>query len=1004
MLTRITHAAIAFALTVIVYQAYVVFAVPFIEPGAQNKEAQQQLELDQLRGSRKASHKHRELLAAYFPAGHWTLAEPPKTFETERMMVVLDDYHPGNDGKVRVQKCVLIFFPRPRIQGEPAPRDAVVLEAPHGAVLQMDTPGLPGLSGMGRIQQGKLIGDIVVRSDMRQPGPDDDLLITTRDVTLNEDMIRTDDKVEMQLGRHWGRGRVMEIRLVAVERAPVSSGGPQLGGIDSLEVLYDVRAQLTPDKLSLFPGKGQGSPNKRQPPVKIASRGRFRFDFPNYMASFTEQVQVVQEHSPEVRDQLFCHELNLFFSGEQPRIRPANMHKSDDGRSSNQLSKLRPGSIEAVGNDKSPVVLEVPSQQASARCDRMRLEIASRRVTFDSKDEVVLTYDGSEIHAPMVRYQAPLKDSPQRVGSMMAAGNGRILAVTGENKSEPLEIRWTQEMRLERINDKPVLSLRGRPRFDMLGLGRLWANHLKVTLRERKVDGTEDSLLPGDVVPEHIVATGLVGIQSPELSGEVNSLDVHVQYKESGLELGSPDGKNSRGQDMLAGNRRDEQSRAYHVKGDELKVYLNVRERRPEVSYIGVQGDVVFRETSQATSTAEPLVVRADTLSVTDADTLGAEIDLVGKPAMVSAAGMSIHAEKLRLNRGSSNVWIDSPGQLNMQLDKDFRGDPLPSPQPLTITWQKNMELIDGQITFRGKVRAVSTDGALDTERMVALLAGPVQFDGAANQQRTQIEQIECSEGVHAQFQQRDQFGLTSRQVMQLESIRINQRTGEIFGNGPGELESVHLTKGGSPMKRITGGKAQAAPVRFGNMGQKLGYLHVKFRRGVKGDLRKRWVEVDGGARAVYGPVDSWEQKLAISLSGTPGPDTVWITSDRIGINENPLARGQRVPTSEAMELYAGGDVTIEGPYLERGTFTAKAEQARYDQFKTMFVLEGSRTHPASLILQEYPGAPFDESVALKLTFIQKTGQVIVDGFIKGEWNHIDLGSPPTRPGQGAIR
>ncbi len=32
MLTRLTHAAIAFAMTVVVYQAYVLLAVPFIEP------------------------------------------------------------------------------------------------------------------------------------------------------------------------------------------------------------------------------------------------------------------------------------------------------------------------------------------------------------------------------------------------------------------------------------------------------------------------------------------------------------------------------------------------------------------------------------------------------------------------------------------------------------------------------------------------------------------------------------------------------------------------------------------------------------------------------------------------------------------------------------------------------------------------------------------------------------------------------------------------------------
>ena len=177
----------------------------------------------------------------------------------------------------------------------------------------MDTPGRPGISGMGRIQHGKLVGDIVVRSDMREPGPQDDLLITTRDLTINEDMIRTDDRVEMQLGPHWGRGRVMEIRLVAVERAPTSGAAPKLGGIDSLEILHDVRAQLTPGKMAMFPDAGQAASHDKQPPVKIASRGRFRFDFPNYMASFTDQVQLLQEHSETVHDRLFCHQLNLFF-------------------------------------------------------------------------------------------------------------------------------------------------------------------------------------------------------------------------------------------------------------------------------------------------------------------------------------------------------------------------------------------------------------------------------------------------------------------------------------------------------------------------------------------------------------------------------------------------------------------------------------------------------------------------------------------------------------------
>ena len=142
-------------------------------------------------------------------------------------------------------------------------------------------------------------------------------------------------------------------------------------------------------------------------------------------------------------------------------------------------------------------------------------------------------------------------------------------------------------------------------------------------------------------------------------------------------------------------------------------------------------------------------------------------------------------------------------------------------------------------------------------------------------------------------------------------------------------------------------------------MGQKLGYLHVRFRQGVRGDLHKRSVEVFGGAQTVYGPVDSWEQKLAISLKRHAGPwELIWITSDRIGVNESPLARHYGLKPMEAIELHATGNVTIEGPYRERGTFTVRAHRADFDQQKSMLYLEGDGRRSAEMHLQQYPGAP----------------------------------------------
>ena len=975
MLTRLTHAAVAFAITVAVYQAYVVLAVPFIEPTFVEQQTKQLVDSELAPPVRQAPHKHRELLAGYFPVGHWTLAQPPKTFETDNAMIVLDDYQPNDEGQVRVNKCVILFFPRTRVRGEPPPRDAVVLEAPHGAVLQMDEAVGPALGGMGRIQWGRLVGDIVVRSDMRDPGPEDDLLLTTRDVYMNEDLIRTDEKVEMQLGSHWGRGRVMEIRLVAVERGRASVGGPQIGGIDSLEILHEVRGQLAVGNVELF---GQGS-GQAGPPVKVASQGRFRFDFPNSMASFVDQVQVVQEYADGQRDQLFCEELNLYFAGE-PKLLPDAPNRPEESPAmwgkSRVLSELRPGSIEAKGSERGLVILEAPSRQAAVQCDRMRLEIDARRATFDGTNEVTLKYEGNEIHAPLVRYQAPPESSAQRIGNLLAAGSGWIRALTDDDSSQPFEVRWTDSMRLERENGQPVLSLRGRPRLDMVGMGTLWANHLKVVLRERKIDGSEDNLLPGDVVPQRIVATGLVGIDSPELSGKVHHLNVNVNYlpNDVGPRMTNKNSGNNRSSPL--GKRHNRDGRAYHVVGNRLNVNLTVRERQPEVSHIRVEEDVVFRETSITGSASQPLLVRADQLSVKDADSPNAEIDLLGRPALVTAAGMTIHADKLRLNRGSSQAWIDSPGQMELPMDRDLNGQPLAAPEPLTIRWRQAMELDQDRVTFRGRVSAQTTDGVLNTERLVAVLTGPVQFDGAAQQRRTEIEQIECFEGVQAEFQQRDATGVTSKQWLELESIAVNQLSGDIQGTGPGELESMHLSNSSNPM-----GQFSSTDGRHRRSGQRLGYLYVDFRRGVRGNLHHREIRVTGDARAVYGPVDSWEQKLKISLRGTPGPETIWITSDELGVAESHMARRSRQSGMEPVELSARGNVTIEGPYRQTGTFTARADRADYDQIKSMIILEGIENRFAQLHLQEYVGAVPTSSQYRKIIYNLKTEEMKVEGF-----------------------
>jgi hypothetical protein len=951
MLTRLTHAGIAFALTVMIYQAYVLLAVPFIEP----PRAHVIRDITSPDAPEYAPvHKYRDLLAAYFPANHWTLAAPPKSFDNGQALIVLDDYKPEEDGEVRVNKCAVLFFPTERVPGEEPPRDAVILEAPHGAVIQLDEGFRAGLAGIGRLQWARLLGDITVRSDMQQPGPTDDLLLKTRDLYMNQDLIRTDADVDMRLGEHWGKGRVLEIRLVAIERGK-RSAGPDIGGIDTLEIVQNVEAHLAVEGSGLLSGENIDQPNKpktEMPPVHVKCDGRFKFDFTANMAIVVDPAKTT----------------------------------SVAGRT-RTVSALHAGTIEAHGTELNPVDLMSDSHAATAKCSLMRIELGPQRVTFSGQDEIELTYQGNEIHAPMVQYQAPPKDTNYKIGTLLAAGNGwlKALPTTGSTQ-QPFELRWTEGMDLRRVNEKPVLSVRGRPRLTMAG-GRLWADELQLDLRERAADGSEDALIPEDIVPERMLAMGHVDIQSAELSGKVNQLAVDVAYL-PGEGVANAAGSNS---SLLAGGAGS--GRAYNINGETLAVEVAVRGGRTAVRSLDVRGDLQFQETALQGGATQPMIVRGNELSVRKADTPAAEISLKGQPATITAQGMSIQAVELRLNRGTSGALINAPGQLQLPVTRDLAGNLLAQPETLDITWQDGMNLENTAITFQGKVEARTSGGQLRTNRLVAVLSQPIQFDGSTQRDQTQLAQIECWEGVAAQFIQRDEMGITSINKMNLKSILANQITGKIDGVGPGRLESVHLsttTKSLVPQNEDVVPNANFAQVNAVQPSQNLRYLRIDFNRGVEGNLLQGRVAVVGNVHAVYGPVDSWEQTLALIPQGTPAPQNIYIKSESLEVAKSPNARLNPQTRLATVELTAEGSVVIEGSAGKQGTFTALAYRATYDQEKSRFMLEGDGVRPAELSREKFPGGPLDTQSFNSLIYFPETDEWQATGVGRGQINGFD--------------
>jgi len=130
----------------------------------------------------------------------------------------------------------------------------------------------------------------------------------------------------------------------------------------------------------------------------------------------------------------------------------------------------------------------------------------------------------------------------------------------------------------------------------------------------------------------------------------------------------------------------------------------------------------------------------------------------------------------------------------------------------------------------------------------------------------------------------------------------------------------------------------------------------------------------------VYGPVDSWKQELDANRPETLPPEAITLTSDKLRVNEDPLAANRRThaPTKLSdtqIQMTAEGNVRIDGQSPKQGQFAATAERASYTQSKEQFILEGSNRMPATLWHRDPATGQQIDNSAGKIIYNQRTGQ-----------------------------
>ncbi|HEY4309577.1 MAG TPA: hypothetical protein VGN12_09030 [Pirellulales bacterium] len=987
----------SFLMMVGIYWFYALAIVPFIEPTAEPRPEFDNIHVQGTAGT-NVVELQRRALNPWFAPGDWELSSP-KVFESPRGKLLARDYKSLPDGRLHIWPCTLIFMSEEDAENEAERnRRAVILQAPEGAILRFDTPVDLKQMKIGKLVGGHMNGPITIRSDQRLPGPQDDLLITTRDAELIADKIVTPHPVDFRLGPNRGNGRDLEIVLAPSANPAPNSPAPGFGGVNSITLKKDVRMRLYPGQADMFPSPAGSSPAQPTPqgsadpqdnlPVDITCDGAFKFDVTRFAAIFNKKVDVVRANLDGPSDQLTCEVLSLFFE-------PAGGATADVQSKSPRpaaLSKLEPSRIEAEGD---PVVIRSPSRGIQSR---------GTRLEFDLK---------------------------KNAGGMQ--GPGWLKAVRpGDASARPIEATWTRELEFGPYEGAQCAKLVGDAHVESAGVGMLNAETIRLFMIE-DMDTPADASGRRRLVPDRLQAFERVHFESPTLLGDVHHLQVWLRRpaprpgtaigkagaaarKAGATAVAATTGAAGPVRQMTPAGMAGPHTgaappaapiapgRQVHVAGELLQVEALVGEVSTDVTRIHIERNVRLRETQVAEPGTRPLTMQGDQLDVDQPFPNQAVAHVVGNPAHIEAREMTIDGNDIHIDRANNRAWVNGHGIMTIMVPPPQTTQAPGPPRPLEITWKGRMDFDGRDANFQDGVVVVTQQDKLTPEGLAqsehqrltcnllqAMFEPRVVFDQMDPRARPQIRQVLCRQDVALEQRTLQAGRLSSLERMIAMDLAVEPATGNMNANGPGWVRRVWIDTGTGP--RMPGAAAQQPKPPQPNPqanGPRLAYLGVNFQGSLSGNQTQQTMDFQDRVRCVYSPAQDWDTVVEADDPERLVEGAMLMTSDRLQIMRTP---GATTGNTQPFEITATGNARLDGranpganndkadpnkPKSRGQTFSASAARLNYVAAKELMILEGDGRNYAYLARQVRVGSPWDEQSAGKFLFWPSLNQLEV--------------------------
>lgn len=1063
---RLLRITASFALVVAAYALYAALVAPWVEPSIEVPASGDVSEED-LAAARNAVTVQRQELAAWFREGEWERTSS-KILKTEKGIVLLEDYENRPNGEVAIIPCTLVFLPEdPALAPEDRRRRAIIVRAPEGAVLQFDKPLRLQSGSIGRLTGGRLQGPIDIRSDQRSPGPEDDLAISARDLVLNEATITSPHPLDFRLGPHSGRGVGLKIELTRVAAPPgARAAAPMFGGIDSFELVRDVLMEIHPADRDLFGGARRAmldgdAANEHEtdpqgadgagPPLIVTCDGPFHFDLVKYLATFQDNVELVRAAPDRPKDELHCRMLQIEFEaataagahtgavanddavadGEAAEYAAA-IDRRLDGKKPRGLPKLRPAKVAAWGN---PVSLESPANGVSARGEYLEYDMRSQSGSL--RDDAGADFfrntpdkGRSQIHARQIDFSPGEND---RLGRHAALGAGWLESdLPAEDPGGPmrrLTAHWSKRMQVRPDGEHDAISLEGDARVELGDDTEVKSQDLHLWLEKQpaaKKDAASATDPPADdpretasrnddapLAPrlahrlQRVLATGLVEIRSPQLTGLVGKAMLWFEYPDDGNAGELPDGNASESPDgdrEVAGQDRPREDHVapsqqqFRVGAQELSALIVVRGNRATVARLQLERKVRVEETRTARPDEQPLVMFGEKLDLVQPTPQDAIVTLIGSPARVEARGLTLIGgarrarSTINFDRRKNLLWTGGPGRLVVPLperDESYqRNEPrTPSePRMLDVSWNHKFEF-DGRVAsfFEGVTASVDSQ-SFETEELEATFNRKMSFGkGFGGQGKGEddvdVERVFSPVEVYMTATRETPDGLQSVERMHASDFEAFPISGEVLAHGPGWVRRAFLSRaddaaGLLPARRrdapANKGKRPAAGSAEGTSdanaaAPSLSYLGIEFDREMQGDMKRESADFYGRVRTVYGPIDEWSDELDPFKPERLGDRGFTMNCDKLSVQRS----GTDSYGDPAYELTADGKTFVEG-----AQFTASAHRLTYATAKELLLLEGELNDNARITYQQSAGQKESHAKARRIWYWPRTRHV----------------------------